>query len=139
MRTESEEIIIQGTPGSPGISFAPVHVMARGFSAPEVYQINPDQVTSEQNRFKEALETTKVQLDKLRRHIENLSGEEEGKIFDAHLMVLEDQTLLTRVNTAISDRKQNAEFAFYAVIVCVLCSDAKILGGDETYQRLLPP
>ena len=132
MRTESEEIIIQGTPGSPGISFAPVHVMARGFSAPEVYKINSDQVVSEQNRFKEALETTKIQLDKLRRHIENLSGDEEGKIFDAHLMVLEDHTLLTRVNSAINDRKQNAEFAFYAVMQKFLEAMRRI---NDSYLR----
>ena len=31
-------------------------------------------------------------------------------------MVLEDSTLLRRVNQAISERRQNAEFAFYAVM-----------------------
>lgn len=116
MRTKSEEIIIQGTPGSPGISFGPVHVMARGFSAPDVYEISEDQIESEQARFEEALESTKAQLDQLRSHIENLSGEEEGKIFDAHLMVLEDKTLLQRVSRAIRERRQNSEYAFYAVM-----------------------
>ena len=132
MSIESEEIIIQGTPGSPGISFAPVHVMARGFSAPEVYKIRTNKIANEQKRFQDALETTKVQLDQLRSHIENLSGEEEGKIFDAHLMVLEDKTLLTRVNKAISDRRQNAEFAFYAVMQKFLEAMRRI---NDSYLR----
>lgn len=132
MRTKSEEIIIQGTPGSPGISFGPVHVMARGFSAPDVYEISEDQIEREQARFEQALEITKQQLDQLRNHIENLSGEEEGKIFDAHLMVLEDQTLLTRVSKAICERRQNAEYAFYAVMQKFLEAMRRI---NDSYLR----
>lgn len=116
MHTNDRETIIQGTPGSPGIAFGPVHVVARGFAAPDVYEITPDQVPVEQARFEQALTTTKAQLDSLRSHIESLSGEEDGKIFDAHLMVLEDETLLTRVSKAIAERQQNSEYAFYAVM-----------------------
>ncbi|MGB0993793.1 MAG: phosphoenolpyruvate--protein phosphotransferase [Akkermansiaceae bacterium] len=116
MLSTTEETIIQGTAGSPGIAFGPVHVVARGFSAPEVYQIKDGQVASEQARFEQAMQITKKQLDKLRTHIEQLSGEDEGKIFDAHVMVLEDKTLNTRVAKAITERKQNAEYAFYAVM-----------------------
>ena len=132
MQTKSEEIIIQGTPGSPGISFGPVHVMARGFSAPDVYEIRENHIEREQARFEQALEITKQQLDQLRSHIENLSGEEEGKIFDAHLMVLEDQTLLTRVSKAIGERRQNAEFAFYAVMQKFLEAMRRI---NDSYLR----
>ncbi|BDS08655.1 phosphoenolpyruvate-protein phosphotransferase [Oceaniferula spumae] len=132
MHVQSEEIIIQGSPGSPGISFGPVHVMARGFSAPDVYEINEDQIAREQNRFEQALEITKGQLDQLRTHIENLSGEEEGKIFDAHLMVLEDKTLLRRVSNAISERRQNAEYAFYAVMQTFLEAMRRV---NDSYLR----
>ncbi|MBK1830646.1 phosphoenolpyruvate--protein phosphotransferase [Verrucomicrobiaceae bacterium R5-34] len=132
MHVNTEEIIIQGSPGSPGISFGPVHVMARGFSAPDVYEIRDDQVEREQERFEKALEITKEQLDQLRVHIENLSGEEEGKIFDAHLMVLEDKTLLKRVSHAISERRQNAEYAFYAVMQTFLEAMRRV---NDSYLR----
>lgn len=132
MRTNSEEITIQGTPGSPGISFGPVHVMARGFSAPDVYEIREEEVEREQARFQEALEATKAQLDQLRDHIENLSGEEDGKIFDAHLMVLEDKTLLKRVKKAICERRQNAEYAFYAVMQTFLEAMRRV---NDSYLR----
>ena len=116
MHAQDHEIVIQGTPGSPGIAFGPIHVVARGFAAPEIYEITSDQVDLEQSRFEQALSKTKTQLDNLRDHIEKLSGEEEGKIFDAHLMIIEDKALLNKVSKAIRERLQNAEYVFYAVM-----------------------
>ena len=110
MQGTDTEIIIQGTPGSPGIAFGPVHVVARGFHAPEVYEIKTSQIESEQNRFREALDKTKVELDELRNHIDKLSGDDHGKIFDAHLLILEDKSLIAKVNSAVEDRHQNAEY-----------------------------
>jgi phosphotransferase system enzyme I (PtsI) len=111
-----QETVLQGTPVSPGIGIAPVHVVARGFSAPEVYHIAESEIPAEQERFRAALEETKLQLDELQQKIKSLSGEEESRIFEAHLMVLEDRAMLDRVAEAIKSRRQNAEFAFYAVM-----------------------
>jgi phosphotransferase system enzyme I (PtsI) len=111
-----QETVLQGTPVSPGIGIAPVHVVARGFSAPEVYHIAESEIPAEQERFRAALEETKLQLDELQQKIKSLSGEEESRIFEAHLMVLEDRAMLDRVAEAIASRRQNAEFAFYAVM-----------------------
>jgi phosphotransferase system enzyme I (PtsI) len=111
-----QETVLQGTPVSPGIGIAPVHVVARGFSAPEVYHIAESEIPAEQERFRIALEETKLQLDELQQKIKSLSGEEDSRIFEAHLMVLEDRAMLDRVAEAIASRRQNAEFAFYAVM-----------------------
>jgi len=116
MENLHQEKIIQGIAGSPGIAFAPVHVEARGTTAPDVYEITEDQVASEHARFEQALKITKNQLNDLHDHIANISGSETGKIFDAHVMVLEDPTLIKQVSKTISDRLQNAEYAFYAVL-----------------------
>jgi len=116
MQVKDQEKVIQGTAGSPGIAFGPVHVVARGFSAPDVYEIAEDQISSEQTRFEQALDTTKKQLDELCQHIESISDDGIGKIFEAHRMVLEDPTLTSRVIKVISERRQNAEYAFYAIM-----------------------
>ena len=42
-------------------------------------------------------------------------GAEEGGIFDAHLLVLEDRTLLDEVVRMITEQKVNAEHAFHSV------------------------
>jgi phosphoenolpyruvate-protein phosphotransferase (PTS system enzyme I) len=111
-----QETVLQGTPVSPGIGIGPVHVVGRGFSAPEVYHISESEIPVEQERFRLALEETKAQLDELQQTIKSLSGEEDSRIFEAHLMVLEDRAMLDRVAEAIHSRRQNAEFAFYAVM-----------------------
>lgn len=110
------EQIFDGEAVSQGIAFGPVHVMARGFAAPDVYPVAKHQVPNERERFRRALERTKEQLAALQSQIESISGEAEGRIFESHLMVLEDQTVLDRVNDAIESREQNAEFCFYAVM-----------------------
>ena len=109
----SGEITLQGIPVSRGIGIAPVHVVARGFTAPEVYKISD--IDAEQARFREALEKTKVQLAELQHRIEAISGEKDSQIFEAHLMMLEDRSIVDKVNEAIAQRGQNAEYALYAV------------------------
>ena len=111
-----QETIYEGIPASPGIAIAQVHVVARGFSAPEVYEIKESEVEREQARFTQALEITKRQLIELQSRLLDLSGDKESGIFEAHVMILEDRSLLDKVRLAISRRLQNAEFAFYAVM-----------------------
>jgi phosphotransferase system enzyme I (PtsI) len=113
--TESETIY-EGIPASPGIAIAPVHVVARGFSAPEVYEIEEADIEREQDRFRQALEITKRQLIELQNRLEDLSGDNESGIFEAHVMILEDRSVVDRVLLAIVKRQQNAEYAFYAVM-----------------------
>jgi len=110
------EIILHGIPASPGIAIGPLHVMARGFSAPEVYEIAPEDVPHEQERFREALEVTKRQLFELQQRLEALAGGNESEIFEAHQMLLEDRSVVDRVDEAIAERCQNAEYAFYAIM-----------------------
>ncbi len=109
-------MIYEGIPASPGIAIAPVHVIARGFSAPEVYEIEEAEVAREQDRFRQALEITKRQLIELQSRLEDLSGENESGIFEAHVMMIEDRAVVERVLAAIASRLQNAEYAFYAVM-----------------------
>lgn len=111
-----KEIVYEGIPASPGISIAPVHVIARGFTAPEVYQIAESEIPHEQERFTEALDVTKRQLTELQNRLDDLSGNDESGIFEAHVMMLEDRSVVDRVLAAIDNRQQNAEFAFYAVM-----------------------
>jgi len=113
--TEPEQIH-EGIPASPGIAIAPVHVVARGFKAPEVYEINEADVAREQERFKEAVDLTKRQLVELQSRLADLAGDNEAGIFEAHVMILEDRSVVDRVRNAIASRQQNAEFAFYAVM-----------------------
>ena len=114
MSGSGKETTYVGTPVSRGIVFGPVHVIARGFSAPDVYHVA--NTPREIERFEDALTRTRRQLQGLQQHMESLSGNEEGRIFEAHMLVLEDPVVLTGVPRAIEERGQNAEYCFYAVM-----------------------
>ncbi len=110
------EQIFHGTPVSRGIAFGPVQVIARGFSAPDVRPIQADQIGGEKERFEKAIAITQRQLAGLQDRIGDIAGAEEGLVFEAHSMVLDDPSLLKRVKESIETRKQNAEYCFYAVM-----------------------
>ncbi len=114
--TNHPETTLQGIPASPGIAMAPVYVVARGFSAPDVYPIHDEHVEAERERFRAAVELTKNQLRELQDRLDHLSHTRESGIFEAHVMLLEDKAVYDRVLRAIGERKQNAEFVFYAVM-----------------------
>ena len=115
-----KEKIFCGTPASRGIAFGPVHVAARGFSAPNVYEIPEDELQPEKERLATAFDITRQQLASLKTKIDEVAGGGEGLVFEAHGMVLDDPSLQTKVELAIENRKQNAEYCFYAVMQTVL-------------------
>src|SRR5204863_3245093 len=59
-------------------------------------------------------------------------GAEEGSIFDAHLLVLGDRTLLDEVVRMIREKKVNAEYAFHSVAERYATSLAAI---EDDYLR----
>ena len=115
-----KEKIFCGTPASRGIAFGPVHVAARGFSAPNVYEIPEDELQLEKERLATAFDITRQQLASLKTKIDEVAGGDEGLVFEAHSMVLDDPSLQKKVALAIENRKQNAEYCFYAVMQTAL-------------------
>jgi phosphotransferase system enzyme I (PtsI) len=81
-----------------------------------VYEIDEADVPREQERFRQAVEATKRQLVELQSRLEDLSGENESGIFEAHVMMIEDRAVVQRVLAGIASRLQNAEYVFYAVM-----------------------
>src|SRR5215472_6033060 len=76
----------------------------------------PDgELTEEVNRLERALVQTRHQLLDVQRKVSDAMGAQEGSIFDAHLLVLEDRTLLDEVVRMIQKEKVNAEHAFHSV------------------------
>lgn len=102
---------IAGIPASPGIVIGPVHVVL--WEVPEVPQriIGDDAIPGEIERFHRALEQARARLRTVRARAARHAGEEEAKIFDAQLFILEDVELIGRVEGLV---RQNlaAESAF---------------------------
>jgi len=78
-------------------------------------QMSEAEVQEEVNRLEKALVLTRQQLLDVQRKVSEKMGAAEGSIFDAHLLVLEDRTLLDEVVRIIQTEKVNAEHAFHTV------------------------
>ena len=102
---------LAGIPASPGIVVGPVHVL--NWEVPEVPQriIDDDVIPAEIARFHAALEQARARLRTVRARAARTAGEEEARIFDAQLFILEDVELIGRVEGLV---RQNlaAESAF---------------------------
>ena len=72
-------------------------------------------VAEEINRLEKALVQTRQQILEVQKKVSQAMGAQEGSIFDAHLMVLEDPTLVEEVVRIIQTEKVNAEHAFHRV------------------------
>src|SRR5207244_4085831 len=77
--------------------------------------LNDGELTEEVNRLEKALVQTRQQIIEVQRRVVEGMGAQEGSIFDAHLLVLEDRTLLDEVVRVIQESKVNAEYAFHVV------------------------
>ncbi len=67
--------------------------------------------TIELQRFSSALEASRKQIQKIHDKAMAEIGKDEAGIFEAHLMILEDEAYIKEIEKLIQDEKLNAEFA----------------------------
>lgn len=79
----------------------------------QFYQVKlkANQIEREIKRFRTAVRLAKRQLEKLSRGKSKKHSETQSTIFDTHQMILEDVSLLTKIEETISEQKVNAEWA----------------------------
>ncbi|MGO8678646.1 MAG: phosphoenolpyruvate--protein phosphotransferase [Limisphaerales bacterium] len=112
------EMTFRGIPvsaGAAGVVHGRILVMDGARPSITKRQLAEQEVPEEINRLGRALVETRQQLLEVQRKVSAGMGAEEGGIFDAHLLVLEDRTLLDEVVRMITEQKVNAEHAFHSV------------------------
>ncbi len=119
-------------PASPGIARGPVHVFSIESDDVVQYQVDPAHVPDEIARFENALIQTRVQILEMQQQIAEAIGAKDAGIFDAHLLVVEDQTLIDEVLRKLEADHCNVEFAFQEVANRYVESLSKI---DDPYLR----
>ncbi len=77
------------------------------------HHIVAEDVTAERERLARALEASTREVTQLRDQVSAHLGKEEAAIFDAHLMILEDEALLTSAYQRIEEELMNAEKALW--------------------------
>ncbi len=108
---------LKGIGVSPGIAIGKVFVLHSGesFNLPK-RPVGPEQISNEIARFEDALTRTRNEILGIRRKLSDQIGRESSDIFTAHLLILEDRTLIEDVIEVIKNEKVGAEYAFAAVL-----------------------
>ncbi len=126
------EIRFQGAGVSPGIAQGAIHVVRDDLDDVARYHIEPSQITTEIGRFETALIQTRVQILEMQQKIAESIGAKDAGIFDAHLLVVEDRTLIDEVLRKLESDLCNVEWVFQEVAANYAETLSKI---DDPYLR----
>jgi phosphoenolpyruvate-protein phosphotransferase (PTS system enzyme I) len=78
--------------------------------------VAPEEVPAENNRLGQAIAQTIVELTRLRDEISTRHGKEIGNIFDFHIGILKDKSILKQFSTEIVTQHTTAEYAVSVVM-----------------------
>jgi phosphotransferase system enzyme I (PtsI) len=132
MGADKQERRFHGAGVSPGIARGPIHVVRDDLDDVPHYRIEPSQIASEIARFEAALVQTRVQILEMQQEIAEAIGAKDAAIFDAHLLVVEDRTLIDEVLRKLETELCNVEWIFQEVAT----KYAETLGQiDDPYLR----
>ena len=127
-----KETRFEGAGVSPGIARGKVHVVRDDLDEVVHYRIAPSQVADEISRFETALIQTRMQILQMQQRIAESIGAKDAAIFDAHLLVVEDRTLIDEVLRKLETDLCNVEWIFQEVATRYAETLNKI---DDPYLR----
>ncbi|MBB3108986.1 phosphotransferase system enzyme I (PtsI) [Paenibacillus phyllosphaerae] len=104
---------LKGIAASPGYAIAKVITLKGARPAPT--RVSVTNAAEEQERFRQAVERSKVELEAIRAMTEQRLGADKAEIFEGHLMLLEDPELIDAAIEKIADEFINAEYALHEV------------------------
>jgi phosphotransferase system enzyme I (PtsI) len=109
------EKVLRGIPVSTGVCRGKILVVGKPQHTIAKTQLSEAESLEEVNRLERALVQTRHEILEVQHKVSEAMGASEGSIFDAHLLVLEDRTLIDEVVRMITGEKVNAEYAFHEV------------------------
>lgn len=106
---------IQALAVSPGIAIGrTMRVTGQTrYREPEPHRITEDEIPAELSRLSAALALTRTQLVELRQEVRNKLKAQEAEIFDAHIMIVDDRTMIAEAEKGIREKHYVAEYALY--------------------------
>jgi phosphoenolpyruvate-protein phosphotransferase (PTS system enzyme I) len=110
-----EEVRFQGIGVAPGIARGVVFIHHPDDEEPPKRRVEDFEVAKEIVRFESALIATRAQILEMQQRIAEAIGAKDASIFDAHLLVVEDRTLIDEVLRNLEREKFNVEFIFAEV------------------------
>src|SRR2546423_7614344 len=126
------ETRIQGIGVSPGVARGALYVAEDDRDEIARRRIEPSEVAHEIGRFETARIHTRSQILEMQEQIAHAVGAKDAGIFDAHLLVVEDRTLIDEVLRRLETDRSNVEWVFQEVASNYAETLSKI---DDPYLR----
>src|SRR5271154_1458017 len=114
--TSTVEERYKGIPVSPGIAIGPLVLLYADEHIVRKRRIRPEDVAGEITRFEAALLKTRQQIQTIRSQLATSIGEADASIFDAHILSLEDSSLIESVKEQVNSRLVNVDYAYEQVV-----------------------
>ncbi|MBI4353749.1 MAG: phosphoenolpyruvate--protein phosphotransferase [Candidatus Omnitrophica bacterium] len=109
-------LVLKGIPASHGIAIGKAFLFGSEEPPATRRSITETEISTEVMRFEEALIQTRHQILDIQRRLADEMGQEHAEIFNAHLLVLEDQSLREEVLGGLKAQLVNVEAIFNDVI-----------------------
>ena len=129
---DGEELIFEGVAVAPGIAEGKVMIHFQEEESVPFRDLQENELDAEVSRFEASLLATRAELILLQQRLANSSLVNDAGIIDAHLLVLEDPSLIAEVIRGIRSERHNAEFVFQGVSHKFIKSLSSI---DDPYLR----
>ena len=107
---------LEGIQASPGIAIGPVFVHQPEDPWIDYRRIPQGEVEAEVTRFLDTLKMVAEDLRAIRAEVEAKLGTDHAQIFDAHLLILEDEALKAPTIARIRGEWVNADYAFWQTL-----------------------
>ncbi len=114
--SSKKQVQLKGIPAAPGIAIGKVHIFGAEYIKPVERDISDEDIPREVERFKEALKQTRKEILAIEGKISRELGIEYGRIFSAHLLILEDSVLVQKVIGTLKKKKKSIEAVFMEVL-----------------------
>jgi len=102
-----------GKAASPGYVIAKTKTIARQRMSVLRYRILRERVANQIEFFRKGIQQVKREISSQRDLALKMAGEDEARIFESHLMILQDPSLTANVTSLIKDELWNAGYAFH--------------------------
>jgi len=138
--------VFHGIAVSPGIAIGKVQVVEVRRPRVRREPLDVARLPEELSRLKKAVEVSRGQIVEIQDRVAKEIGPQYARIFDAHLLILEDRWLMERACAIIQDQRVNVEFAVQEVLDPVRQALSRVEDGylrerrtdvDDIEDRLL--
>ncbi|MFH0771377.1 MAG: phosphoenolpyruvate--protein phosphotransferase [Candidatus Omnitrophota bacterium] len=109
-------MFLKGIAASPGVAIGKVFILDSEIFSVFKRMISESDIPKEISRFEDALIKTREEILRIQENISGQLGVKHAEIFNAHLLVLEDRTLIEEVITRLKTELSCVEYIFDRVL-----------------------